>query len=103
MATAVEFESVSKRFIIHHERPRSFQELAVSFFKRNNASWEELWALKDVSFAVEGGLSMTVAGQTRPVRAGESYLAPANVEHGATAVKRTVVIDVFSPPREDYK
>jgi len=52
---------------------------------------------------VEGELSMTVAGQTRPVRAGESYLAPANVEHGATAVKRTVVIDVFSPPREDYK
>ena len=58
---------------------------------------------EQAGYVVEGELSMTVAGQTRPVRAGESYLAPANVEHGATALKRTVVIDAFSPPREDYK
>ncbi len=27
MAAAIKFENVSKRFILHHARPRSFQEL----------------------------------------------------------------------------
>lgn len=58
---AIKFENVSKRFILHHAKPRSFQELVIGALWR---SWsrEELWALKDVSFAVERGEMLGIIG-----------------------------------------
>ncbi|HID86903.1 MAG TPA: cupin domain-containing protein [Anaerolineae bacterium] len=58
---------------------------------------------EQVGYVVEGELEMTIAGETHRLQAGDSYLAPANVEHSARAARRTVVIDAFAPPREDYK
>ncbi len=62
LAPAVEFSEVSKRFILQHDRPRSFQELAISFLKGNGRR-EEFWALRDISFAVPRGQSIAVIGQ----------------------------------------
>jgi quercetin dioxygenase-like cupin family protein len=58
---------------------------------------------EQVGYLVEGELRMVIGGETHTLKAGQSYLAPSNVEHSATVVKRAVVIDAFSPPREDYK
>lgn len=58
---AIRFENVSKKFVIHHERPRSFQEVAVGLF-RNNSSREELWAVRDVSFTVARGEALGLIG-----------------------------------------
>ncbi|MGA9349188.1 MAG: ABC transporter ATP-binding protein [Anaerolineae bacterium] len=61
MAAAIEFENVSKRFILHHAKPRSFQELVIGALWR---SWsrEELWALNGVSFEVERGEMLGIIG-----------------------------------------
>jgi len=61
MAAAIEFEKVSKRFILHHARPRSFQELVIGALWRSR-SREELWALKDVSFEVGRGEMLGIIG-----------------------------------------
>ena len=56
---------------------------------------------EQMAHVLTGALRFTVDGETRDVRAGESiYLAP-NVPHGAEALERSVVVDTFSPPRED--
>lgn len=56
MATAIEFESVSKKFVMHHERPRSFQEMVIGLLKQGQGQGsEECWALKDLSFDVPKG------------------------------------------------
>ena len=60
---AVRLERVSKRFTLHHERPRSFQELWVNAFRRRESGSEEFWALKDVSFEVEQGRSFGIVGE----------------------------------------
>ena len=62
MTVAIQFDNVSKRFTLRHERARSFQEAALAFLKGRNNSREELWALKDVSFAVERGKTVGIIG-----------------------------------------
>jgi lipopolysaccharide transport system ATP-binding protein len=57
----VQFEGVSKRFQIYHERARSFQDLFVRRFRRGSAS-EEFWALRDISFAAEPGAAVGIIG-----------------------------------------
>ena len=59
---AVEVAGLSKRFVLHHERYRSFQDLAIHMFRRRRTS-EEFWALRDVSFTVEQGRSFGIIGE----------------------------------------
>jgi lipopolysaccharide transport system ATP-binding protein len=68
--TAVRFANVSKRFILRHERPHSFQEMVLRLFDpRHSDSSEELWALRDVSFTVKQGEPVGIIG---PNGAGKS-------------------------------
>ncbi|RLC75531.1 MAG: ABC transporter ATP-binding protein, partial [Chloroflexi bacterium] len=69
MSLAIRFENVSKKFNLHHERKRSFQELALGLFRRDNGSREEFWALRDVDFNVEQGETVGLIG---PNGAGKS-------------------------------
>jgi lipopolysaccharide transport system ATP-binding protein len=58
---AVQFDGVSKRFIIHHERARSFQDLLIRRFRPSQSN-EAFWALRDISFSVEPGTALGIIG-----------------------------------------
>jgi quercetin dioxygenase-like cupin family protein len=57
---------------------------------------------EQMGLVISGALELTVAGETRTLQAGASYVAPANSTHSAIAVERSIVVDVFSPPRVEY-
>jgi lipopolysaccharide transport system ATP-binding protein len=59
--TAIRFENVSKRFVIHREQRNTLQERLTGFFRPQSDS-EEFWALRDVSFNVEAGESIGLIG-----------------------------------------
>ncbi|MGB2987854.1 MAG: cupin domain-containing protein [Phycisphaerae bacterium] len=45
---------------------------------------------------VEGEMDLTIGGQTKRYRAGDSYHIPAGVEHGAKILTHLRAIDVFA-------
>ncbi|MDO8690444.1 MAG: ABC transporter ATP-binding protein, partial [Dehalococcoidia bacterium] len=46
------FSDVSKRFILRHERQRSFQEAFINIWNRRNRTSEEFWAVRNVTFEI---------------------------------------------------
>ena len=69
---AVRFDQVSKLFTLHHDRPRSFQELFLSLIKfQHPASKEKYWVLNDISFEIEQGEMVGIIG---PNGAGKSTI-----------------------------
>ena len=51
---------------------------------------------------ISGKLRFVVDGQTMEVEAGDSWCLPGGAAHSAEALADSVVIEVFSPVREDY-
>ncbi|NPA15753.1 MAG: cupin domain-containing protein [Deferribacteres bacterium] len=53
---------------------------------------------------LEGKILLKVGDEEKVLEAGDVYIAPPNVKHSAkTFDERAVVLDVFSPPRQEYK
>ena len=60
-------------------------------------------AHEQISMVRKGALKFVVDGQERVVRAGEMLALPSNVPHGVVeTLEDSVVVDVFSPAREDW-
>ncbi len=53
---------VSKRFRLYHERVRSIKENVIGML-RTGRTWEEFWALRDVSFDVRPGEMFALIGE----------------------------------------
>jgi quercetin dioxygenase-like cupin family protein len=57
---------------------------------------------EQVVYVISGHLKVICAGKTFDVRTGDSFLVRGGVEHQASALEPTHVIDVFTPCRNDY-
>jgi ABC-2 type transport system ATP-binding protein len=57
---AVEVQGVSKRYRLYHERNQS---LKVSLLRGRRGSFEEFWALRDVSFDIPAGTTFGLIGE----------------------------------------
>jgi quercetin dioxygenase-like cupin family protein len=53
-------------------------------------------------YIVRGHLAFQHPGGAFEATTGESFLVPGNVEHQASALEDSEVLDVFTPYREDY-
>ena len=57
---------------------------------------------EQVVYVISGHLKVTCAGKTFDARSGDSFVVRGGVEHQASALEPSHVIDVFTPCRSDY-
>lgn len=56
-----------------------------------------------VVYVVKGHLRIICQETTFEIRTGDTFVVRGGVEHGASALEDSVVVDVFTPCREDYR
>ena len=55
-----------------------------------------------ISYVQSGSLVTHIGDQTRVLKGGDFYYIPADLEHGVEAIEETILIDFFTPMREDF-
>ena len=55
-----------------------------------------------ISHVESGVFEIEIAGEKKILKAGDAFFIPTNVWHGAVCIEAGVLIDVFSPMREDF-
>lgn len=55
-----------------------------------------------VTYVVSGEFRLTIGDETKTVKGGDAFYIPPHVMHGAVCTVPGVLIDVFSPIREDF-
>jgi len=57
---------------------------------------------QQVSYILSGKFRYTMDGESYILEKGDTYYVPPEVLHGAEALEDSVILDVFTPQREDF-
>lgn len=73
------------------------------FLERGTAVAEHSHVNDQVGYVVFGQIEVTIGGQVKVLNPGDSYAVPGGVKHSTRALVDSLEIDVFSPPRHDFR
>ena len=80
------------------------EEMLCEFFLERDSVVPEHSHMNDqVGYVIYGKVEFMVGGEHHICNPGESYAIPGGVLHSARALIDSLVIDAFSPPRNDYR
>jgi len=68
-----------------------------SVVERHNHPYEQM------GYCIQGAIELEVEDEKRICRAGFAWTIPSGVRHAATALENSILVEAFSPPRDDYK
>lgn len=55
-----------------------------------------------ITYVVSGAFEFEINGVKKVVRAGDSMLKKDSVEHGCVCLEKGILLDIFTPMREDF-
>jgi quercetin dioxygenase-like cupin family protein len=86
------------RQVIHCET----MTLARVFVKKGGVVPEHSHHNEQVSMMQQGSMKFVLAGEATVLKPGDVLRIPPHVPHSVEALEDCVVVDLFSPPREDW-
>lgn len=91
-------EGIRRRTLAHGDRTVicEFSFIKGTVIPAHNHLYEQ------TGYLVSGKLLFTINGDEHEVNPGDGWCIKANVEHSAQIQEDTVLVEVFSPVREDY-
>ena len=57
---------------------------------------------EQVSYIVNGAFEFNIEGKKDVVKAGDTVYIGSNVPHGVVALEDSLIVDIFTPQREDF-
>ncbi|HBJ18894.1 MAG TPA: cupin domain-containing protein [Clostridiales bacterium] len=71
-------------------------------FKKGGVGTPHTHVHEQVSYVAKGSFDFTLNGETRRIAVGDSVYIPSGAVHGTVALEDSVIVDVFTPIREDF-
>jgi len=72
-------------------------------FKRGDRVGRHRHANEQAGYCLSGRFKLTIEGKESLIEPGDSYLIPGDAEHSYEILEDSAAVEVFSPPREDYR
>lgn len=71
-------------------------------FKKGAIGYVHQHMHSQVSYVAEGMFEVNIANQTTVLSKGDSFFVPCNEKHGVVCLTDGILVDVFSPKRDDF-
>ena len=89
----------SSRKILAHEGNLMMVEVS---FEKGGVGNVHTHVHEQISYLAKGSVEFSLDGTVSVLKAGDSVYIPSNIEHGLKALEASVIVDIFSPQREDF-
>jgi len=72
------------------------------FFKKGAVGTEHVHPHQQVSYVEKGVFEVNIDGKKEILKTGDAFVVPSDALHGAVCLEDGILIDTFSPMREDF-
>ncbi|MBH40099.1 MAG: cupin [Chloroflexi bacterium] len=92
------FPGIERKTLAHGDRMSAIQTI----LPKGTTAALHSHPHEQLSFCLQGRIEVSMHGETGICEAGGSWVVPGDVEHAAHALEDSLILEVFSPVREEF-
>jgi len=93
------FKGVTRKNLVWGERMLITQII----MRAGSVVDEHAHPYEQMGYCVKGAIELEVEGEKQVCREGAAWSIPSGAKHAASGLENSILVEAFSPPRDDYK